>query len=138
MATTIRKSLRTAVLAKAAGMAAAVALLTVGTVSQAQASPTAGYIGDGYANNTHGVWCVQHLLNDIAYDHNLGRPLAEDGLWGPATKSWVMWYQSTAPSLFNLTVDGIVGKGTGGYILLEGDQYYGGTNYCYSYVPSRF
>ncbi|MGW3496369.1 peptidoglycan-binding domain-containing protein [Streptomyces sp. NPDC001020] len=136
MATTIGKGLRRAALAKAAGITAAVALLTVGTIAQAQASPNAGYIGDGYANNTHGVWCVQHLLNDVAQDSGRGRPLAEDGLWGPNTKSWVKWYQSTSP--VGLTPDGIVGKGTGGYLLLEGDEYYGGGNYCYNYLPSWF
>ncbi|MEV7239557.1 hypothetical protein AB0N06_38630 [Streptomyces sp. NPDC051020] len=134
MATTIGKGLRKA--AKAAGITAAVALLTVGTIGQAQASTSAGYMGDGYANNTHGVWCVQHLLNDVAQDAGQGRPLAEDGLWGPNTKSWVKWYQSTSP--YNLTSDGVVGKGTGGFLLLEGDQYYGGRNYCYDYVPSYF
>ncbi|MFV5994515.1 peptidoglycan-binding domain-containing protein [Streptomyces sp. NPDC056231] len=138
MATKTAKARRRSVLVRMAGVTAGLALLTAGTVTQAQASTTAGYIGDGYANNTHGVWCVQHLLNDIAYDHGYGRPLAEDGHWGPDTRSWVMWYQRTAPSLFNLTVDGIVGKGTGGYLLLEGDDYYGGNNYCYTYVPSRF
>ncbi|MFG2112927.1 peptidoglycan-binding protein [Streptomyces sp. NPDC048718] len=136
MATKTRKSLLRATAAKAAGLTAAVALLTVGTMTQAQASPSAGYIGDGYANNTHGVWCVQHLLNDVAEDLGHGRPLTEDGQWGPNTKSWVKWYQGTAP--FNLTADGIVGKSTGGWLLIEGDQYYGGTNYCYNYVPSNF
>ncbi|MEU9202046.1 peptidoglycan-binding domain-containing protein [Streptomyces sp. NPDC048332] len=138
MATKTARTRRRSVLVRMAGVTAGLALLTAGTVTQAQASPTAGYIGDGYANNTHGVWCVQHLLNDIASDYGYDRPLAEDGQWGPDTRSWVMWYQRTAPSLFNLTVDGIVGKGTGGYLLLEGDDYYGGTNYCYTYVPSKF
>jgi len=138
MATKTGKGRRSGVLAKMAGVTAGLALLTVGTVTQAQASTTAGYIGDGYANNTHGVWCVQHLLNDVAADSGYGRPLAEDGLWGPNTRAWVQWYQRTSPSLYNLSVDGIVGQGTGGYLLLEGDQYYGGRNYCYAYVPSRF
>ncbi|RKT09779.1 hypothetical protein BX285_6884 [Streptomyces sp. 1114.5] len=100
----------------------------------AQASPSAGYIGDGYGNNSHGVWCVQHLVNDVAAGHGKGRPLAEDGVWGPNTKSWVRWYQG----IDGRTQDGIVGRDTGGDLLLDGDQYYGGWNYCYTYVPSHF
>ncbi|MEV5600822.1 hypothetical protein AB0L33_05170 [Streptomyces sp. NPDC052299] len=138
MATKTGKSRRSGVLAKMAGVTAGLALLTVGTVTQAQASPSAGYIGDGYANNTHGVWCVQHLLNDIAVDFGYNRPLAEDGIWGPNTRAWVEWYQRSVLFLDHVTVDGIVGKETGGNLLLGGDQYYGGTNYCYSYVPSKF
>ncbi|MFH9354840.1 peptidoglycan-binding protein [Kitasatospora sp. NPDC017646] len=128
--------MRLTVIAKAAGITAATALLTVGTLAQAQASPSAGYIGDGYANNSHGVWCVQHLVNDVASAKGKGRPLAEDGLWGPNTKSWVTWYQGA--SGHGLSKDGIVGKGTGGWLLLDGDSYYGGYNYCYNYVPSYF
>ncbi|MFH8336341.1 hypothetical protein [Streptomyces sp. AM6-12] len=128
--------MRLTTVTRAVGVAAATALLAVGAVAQAQASPSAGYIGDGYANNTHGVWCVQHLVNDVASSKGKGRPLDEDGKWGPNTKSWVKWYQGA--SGHSLDKDGIVGKGTGGWLLLDGDSYYGGHNYCYTYVPSYF
>ncbi|MGC0421728.1 hypothetical protein [Embleya sp. AB8] len=107
-----------------------------GLATQAQASPGAGYIGPGRNNNTHGVWCVQHLVNDVAQSHGKGRPLAEDGKFGNNTLSWVKWYQGA--SGHGLVKDGDVGKGTGGWLLLDGDSYYGGRNYCYTYVPSYF
>ncbi|MFF3140000.1 hypothetical protein [Streptomyces mirabilis] len=34
--------------------------------------------------------------------------------------------------------DGVVGNGTGGWLLLHGDTYYVHRNYCYKYVPSAF
>ncbi|MFF7603154.1 peptidoglycan-binding domain-containing protein [Streptomyces mirabilis] len=119
---------------RAAGITAATALVAIGTISQATASPSARNIGDGYHNNKHAVWCVQHLVNDVAQRNSHGRPLAEDGLWGPRTKSWVKWYQGVE----GLPRDGVVGKGTGGWLLLHGDTYYGHRNYCYKYVPSVF
>lgn len=120
---------------KAAGLTAVGVLLAVGGgATSAQASPSAAYIGDGYTNNSHGVWCVQHLINDTKVFYNGGsRPMSEDGVWGPQTKSWVIWFQK----LESLTPDGIVGKETGGYILRDGDSYYGGHNYCWTYVPSQ-
>jgi len=119
---------------KAAGITAATALLAIGTISQAAASQTARNIGNGYHNNKHAVWCVQHLLNDVAKRYGHGRPVAEDGLWGPKTKRWVKWYQG----FDGLHRDGIVGKETGGWLLLDGDSTYGDRNYCYKYVPSHF
>ncbi|MGY4929416.1 peptidoglycan-binding domain-containing protein [Streptomyces sp. 900105755] len=121
--------MRLASMARAAGIAAATALFVVGAVPQAQASPSAGYIGDGYANNSHGVWCVQHLLNTAQSE---GVQIPEDGLWGPITKQDVEQFQYG----WGLTPDGIVGKATGQKLLDKGDPYYGGHNYCYTYLPS--
>jgi hypothetical protein len=65
---------------KRAAVLAVTGLLGLGVCAgSAQASPSAGYIGDGYGNNSHGVWCVQHLVNDVAAGHGKGRPLVEDG-----------------------------------------------------------
>lgn len=107
----------------------------MGAVSQAQASPTAPYIGDGYPNNPHGVWCVQHLINDVYsyYRQRSIRPITEDGVRGPNTKSWVEWFQNYV----GLYPDGIVGRSTGQQLLEDGDSYYGGHNYCYTYVPNE-
>ncbi|MFE4977970.1 peptidoglycan-binding protein [Kitasatospora sp. NPDC056651] len=120
---------------KRAAVLVVAGLLGVGaSVGSAQASPGAGYIGDGYGNNAHGVWCVQHLINDVVAAHGKGRPLNEDSAWGPNTKSWVEWYQDGA----GLSKDGVVGRDTGAALLRDGDSYYGGYNYCYTYVPSTF
>ncbi|MGW2424334.1 peptidoglycan-binding domain-containing protein [Streptomyces sp. NPDC001709] len=129
--TRIRKVAATAV-----GTALLLTGMTGALATQASASPSASYIGDGYPNNIHGVWCVQHLVNDVAYSKGKGRPLPEEHLWGPQTKKWVEWYQGV--SGHGLSQDGIVGKGTGGWLLLDGDSYYGGYNYCYDFVPSYF
>jgi hypothetical protein len=123
--------------AKSASLVAGATILGLcGIATAAQASPSAGYIGYGYSNNAHGVWCVQHLVNDVEQAQGHGRPLTEDGLWGPNTYNGVRWYQ--AHNTHGTTVDGIVGKDTGGWLLLDGDSYYGGYNYCYTYVPSYF
>ncbi|SEC15123.1 hypothetical protein SAMN05216489_00016 [Streptomyces sp. 3213] len=128
--------MRMKTMSRAAGVTVATALLAIGAVAQAQASPSAGTIGYGYITSGHGVWCVQHLVNDVAQAKGNGRPLDEDGSFGPNTNTWVKWYQSH--SGHGLTKDGLVGKGTGGWLLLDGDSYYGGTNYCYTYLPSYF
>ncbi|MER6084233.1 peptidoglycan-binding domain-containing protein [Streptomyces sp. NPDC001833] len=125
---------RLTALTRMLGVAAAMVVLVVGAVPQAQASPSAAYIGDGYPNNPHGVWCVQHLINDVYEDiYPRMRPIPEDGLWGPNTKWGVKWFQDQV----YLYPDGIVGRATGQKILEEGDSYYGGHNYCYSYVPNE-
>jgi peptidoglycan hydrolase-like protein with peptidoglycan-binding domain len=72
---------------------------------------------------------VQHLLNTAS---TAAPPIAEDGLWGPITKVNVEAFQSA----YGLAVDGVVGKATGQKLLDKGDPYYGGHNYCYTYVPS--
>lgn len=117
------------------GVVAVMGLLGVGaSIVPAQASTSAHYIGYGYANNKHAVWCVQHLTNDVAQVYGHHRPLAEDGIWGKHTYNWVRWFQGVQ----GLKKDGIVGKSTGGYLLYDGDQYYGGKNYCYKYLPSYY
>ncbi|WP_042389782.1 peptidoglycan-binding domain-containing protein [Streptacidiphilus melanogenes] len=109
---------------------ASAALLTL--AGPASASDTADYIGDNQPNNTHGVWCVQHLINDVARQNNRAT-IAEDGVWGPRTKDQVQWFQS----LVHVQPDGVVGPFTGDNILYRGDAYYGGTSgYCFTYVPS--
>lgn len=122
---------RAAVAAAAAGLA-----LAVGT-GTAQASTGSPYVGYGYTNNTHAVWCVQHLANDIAdfYD----RPkISEDGVFGPATYNQVKFVQAKLGPYVSggLAVDGVVGPGTGYLLLTEGDDYYGNTGYCLGYVPT--
>ena len=113
--------------------AATVAFLATGP---ANASPSASYIGWGYTNNPHGVWCVQHLINDIYAEqtHTGQRPMKEDGLFGAQTDSYIRWFQRQF--MGTAAVDGVVGPQTGGGVLKEGDAYYGGYNYCYTYVPS--
>ncbi|MFI0941279.1 peptidoglycan-binding protein [Streptomyces sp. NPDC021020] len=120
---------RAAVAATAAGLALAVGMGT------AQASTSSPYVGYGYTNNTHAVWCVQHLANDIARTHD-HPTIAEDGVFGPATYNMVRWIQGSALSFEGLTVDGVVGKATGYELLYWGDSYYGGNGYCMGYVPS--
>ncbi|WP_052397710.1 peptidoglycan-binding domain-containing protein [Streptomyces sp. NRRL F-5123] len=122
---------RAAVAATAAGLA-----LAVGT-GTAQASTSSPYVGYGYTNNTHAVWCVQHLANDIA--DTLGHPkIGEDGVFGPATYNQVRWVQAELGPYVSggLTVDGVVGPGTGYVLLTNGDDYYGNTGYCLGYVPT--
>ncbi|MFF2149516.1 peptidoglycan-binding protein [Kitasatospora sp. NPDC058190] len=113
----------------AVAMAGAALLGLSGTAS---ASDTAGYIGDNQPNDTHGVWCVQHLINDVARQNNRAT-VDEDGVWGPQTKDQVQWFQN----FVHVSPDGIVGPFTGDNILYHGDQYYGGkSGYCFTYVPS--
>jgi hypothetical protein len=119
--------------ASAVVLAGGAALLAVGlSAGSAAASSDASLIGDGQPNNTHGVWCVQHLINDVAKQH--GRATVdEDGAWGPRTRDQVVWFQE----LVGVRDDGVVGPFTGDNVLYRGDQYYGGPNgYCFTYVPS--
>lgn len=122
--------------AKASVVAASTALLAGASLGTAHASTSAGYIGDGYANNTHGVWCVQHLYNVFAKEqrdiYGYATPdIAEDGQWGKQTKAAVTLFQSW----YHEDQDGIVGPNTG-WDLLQLDSYYGGRNYCYWYIPT--
>ncbi|MFI9157571.1 peptidoglycan-binding domain-containing protein [Kitasatospora aureofaciens] len=113
-----------------AGAVAGTALL--GLAGSASASDTAGYIGDGYANNSQAVWCVQHLINDVARNNNRAT-IDEDSIWGPQTKDQVLWFQG----FVHVQPDGIVGPFTGDNILYRGDQKYGGkSGSCFAYVPS--
>ncbi|MGW5349519.1 peptidoglycan-binding domain-containing protein [Streptomyces sp. NPDC004031] len=116
---------RAAVAATAAGLALAVGMGT------AQASTSSPYVGYGYTNNTHAVWCVQHLANDVAKTYG-GPTITEDGVFGPATYNEIRWFQG----FVWLPVDGVVGKATGYALLDWGDRYYGGNGYCMGYVPS--
>ena len=56
-------------------------------------------------DNSLAVWALQHALNSIPV---LGLKLAEDGDFGPGTKSGVVKYQREV----ELTTDGIVGPAT--------------------------
>ncbi|MCC2275230.1 peptidoglycan-binding protein [Streptomyces sp. ET3-23] len=118
--------------ARAVAVAAAAVLAAGAAATTASARPGAGYIGYGYPNNSHGVWCVQHLINDVAQDHGIHRPLQEDGAFGKHTYDWIRWFQTT----YYYHADGIVGPDTGGALLAKGDAYYGRTNYCYNYLPT--
>jgi hypothetical protein len=120
-------------IAAKAGLALGVAALVVGaTGGPAGAVQGAGYVGDGYANSGAGVWCAQHLVNDIA--RKVGHPeIPEDSTWGPRTKAQIAWLQDR----LGLKADGIVGPDTGNWLLYSGSQYYGGKNgYCFWNLPS--
>ncbi|GGY65431.1 peptidoglycan-binding domain-containing protein [Streptomyces omiyaensis] len=128
---------------KAALLAVSTALLTgVVTGGTASASTTAAYIGNGYPNNTHGVWCVQRMIN---YAIDRGRywgvaKVAEDGVWGPKTRQAVIDVQKGTGGF--LTPDGVVGPRTGDMLMFEGDPYYSGggagNGYCHAYVPTTY
>ncbi|MEV7596361.1 hypothetical protein AB0O91_03120 [Kitasatospora sp. NPDC089797] len=128
--------------AAAALAAAGAALLGLaGTASASQSAPT---LGDGYANNTHAVWCVQHNLNYFLNTTHLSdhpAQLAEDGAWGPQTKAAVQWLQAhTFLSGRSLLPDGYVGQLTGNAIISDGDPYYVGSSdaYCWQYIPTTY
>ncbi|MEV6010419.1 peptidoglycan-binding domain-containing protein [Streptomyces sp. NPDC051976] len=125
------------ILARTAVAAAAAGLALTASVGSASASTSSPYVGYGYTNNPHAVWCVQHLANDIARDLGHGT-VAEDGIWGNNTYNQVRWVQTElGPYEFGgVKVDGIVGPQTGYLLLNNGDEYYGGNNYCLGYVPS--
>jgi peptidoglycan hydrolase-like protein with peptidoglycan-binding domain len=122
--------------------AGAAILAASAAVVAPEAQASAGWIGPGYTNNTHGVWCVQHLVNDVIQkwdvDHQYGdwthggRPMTEDGIFGPQTEHYIKVFQD----INGYGTDGIVGPGTGAKMLEEGDQYYGGLGYCYWYIPT--
>ncbi|MBT2470251.1 hypothetical protein J7E97_20825 [Streptomyces sp. ISL-66] len=124
-------------------LAASAALLTgVMTAGSASASTTAPYIGNGYTNNTHAVWCVQHMIN---YAIDRGRywgvaKVAEDGVWGPKTRQAVVGVQNGTGG--SLNPDGIVGPKTGDMLMFEGDPYYSGRSagdgYCHTYLPTSY
>ncbi|MFF0429892.1 peptidoglycan-binding domain-containing protein [Streptomyces sp. NPDC004520] len=117
-----------------AGLALGAAALVVGaTGGPAGAVEGAGYVGDGYSNSGAGVWCAQHLANDIARKAGDRALISEDSQWGPQTKAQIVWLQSR----LGLKADGIVGPETGNWLLYLGDQYYGGkSGYCYWNLPS--
>ncbi|MBD0692398.1 peptidoglycan-binding domain-containing protein [Streptomyces sp. CBMA123] len=122
--------------AKSFGRAAAALTLAgaalLGLSGTANASQSASYIGDGYANNSTAVWCVQHLINEVARQNNRAA-IDEDSTWGPQTKDQVVWFQT----LEHVQPDGIVGPFTGDNILYHGDRQYGGkSGACFPFVPS--
>ncbi|OAR23044.1 hypothetical protein A8W25_26340 [Streptomyces sp. ERV7] len=121
--------------ARAAVVGAAAALAVSGLAGTAQARAGAPYIGDGYANNTNAVWCVQHIINNWKASWGPGAPqIAQDGVWGPQTRQAVIDFQNAFTSN---QADGVVGPRTG-YALLTNDPKdgYAGHGYCYTYIPS--
>jgi peptidoglycan hydrolase-like protein with peptidoglycan-binding domain len=107
----------------------------------AQASTTAPTVGDGYANNSNAVWCIQESLNYFSRNAAGQNPqvpiVAEDGKWGPATKAAVIAFQK---NISGGTVDGYVGPRTGYNLMYYGDPYYAGNEfhpgYCWQFVPT--
>ncbi|MET8782824.1 MULTISPECIES: hypothetical protein [unclassified Streptomyces] len=100
-------------------------------------------IAEGYHNNPHAVWCVQHLINDWAVKSHVNgtttRPLAEDAVFGNNTANWVKKAQLLWMGVY--PVDGIVGPQTGQHLIhdtdVTGDNYYGGSgHYCDGYIPT--
>jgi peptidoglycan hydrolase-like protein with peptidoglycan-binding domain len=132
--------------ATAAVMAGAALLGLTGTASADQKSP---FLGNGYANNTHAVWCVQNSINyfsSTAAKDGATLPypiatIAEDGAWGPQTERAVELFQK---NIYTLQVDGVVGRKTGDALIYEGNPYYTGYNgewadgYCYGFLPTDF
>ncbi|WP_052434923.1 peptidoglycan-binding domain-containing protein [Streptacidiphilus melanogenes] len=138
---------RKSIITKALGAAALTCAVLAGTSTSAFANTGAGYIGDGYANNSHAVWCVQDSLNWAFSHHGVNYPaLSEDGVWGPKTKAAVEEFQYlfSMPDVGVMAQDGIVGKDTGQYLIEFGNPYYDGgdsqpnTSYCYGYLPSNY
>ncbi|WP_329611789.1 peptidoglycan-binding domain-containing protein [Kitasatospora herbaricolor] len=116
---------------RASAVAGAAALAAALSTGAAHASSSAGYIGDGYANGSKAVWCVQHLANVVA-QQNGRATVAEDSVWGPRTKAQVQWFQS----FVGVKSDGIVGPFTGDNLLYRGDSHGGTSGDCFPYVPS--
>lgn len=123
-------------------VAAATVLAATVLGGTANASTSAPYIGNGYTNNTHAVWCVQRMINH-AIDR--GRywgvaKVAEDGAWGPKTRQAVVDVQKGTGG--GLKADGIVGPQTGDMLMFEGDPYYSGggagNGYCHTYLPTTY
>lgn len=114
---------------------AAVALAAVGTVGglsmsvgTASARVGAPYIGPGYPNNPHAVWCVQKLIDDSPSPGYA----STDGVFGPKTESAIIAFQRWA----GLTADGVVGPATGDALLNDFSDGY--DNYCYTYLPTSY
>lgn len=111
--------------------AAVTASMAVGSASAQVGAP---YVGDGYSNNIHAVWCVQHLVND--YRRAAGEPaISEDNLWGPQTRNAVIDFQANTDNTG--PADGVVGPLTGrGLLNYDGTDVYAGHGYCFGYLPT--
>ncbi len=113
-------------IARKMGIVLATAGVVAGVVAgTANASPTAGWIGPGQTNNSHGVWCVQAAINASPVNTPY---LTEDGEYGPATEAGIKAFQH----YYGFTADGIVGPSTGNEIWAWDDN----SSYCYTYVPT--
>ncbi|MFE9568743.1 peptidoglycan-binding protein [Streptomyces sp. NPDC006692] len=131
-----------------AGVAACVTVsAALGITGTASAQPGLNdYIGYGQTNNTHAVWCVQHMANYFFSTYpGYGHPqISEDGQFGPQTDEAIRFVQAKSGS--HLTADGIVGPQTGEEFLTYGDPGYGihfddqtlktSYSYCYGFIPS--
>lgn len=80
-------------LIRAAIVACGALLAVAGFVPQAQANVFHDNLCKGCNNDAFGVYCAQRAINDEAMLDGYGRPLAEDGIFGPSTYDWVAWYQ---------------------------------------------
>ncbi|MEY9964440.1 peptidoglycan hydrolase-like protein with peptidoglycan-binding domain [Streptacidiphilus sp. MAP12-16] len=135
-------------IAKSAAAAAIAATTLVSMTGAANASTNASDIGDGYPNNTHGVWCLQESLNWFQahsndkhqYPYAISN-LAQDGIWGPQTKQAVTTFQKDLNSGpgggLALSEDGIVGPQTGNAVVAYGDTGYT-FGYCFQYLPTLY
>ncbi|MFE2918343.1 peptidoglycan-binding protein [Kitasatospora indigofera] len=128
--------------------ATALAAATLAGATTSASANSAPYIGDGYPNNTHAVWCVQNSVNYAISHYAFGQypAIAEDGVWGPRTKAAVQEFQYlfSANTTGVMVQDGIVGRMTGEHLLQYGDPYYTGgpvqpsDAYCTRYLPNGF
>ncbi|GAA3389823.1 peptidoglycan-binding domain-containing protein [Streptomyces roseoviridis] len=119
----LKKTVRTA------GVTLMAAGLAVGALAgSAEARPGLPNINRGDDPGTP-TWCVQRAVNNWAERTGQGRPLGEDGIFGPGTEAWVKKFQRASGQ----TDDGVVGPRTGKSILDNAGYH---RNYCYNYVPS--
>jgi peptidoglycan hydrolase-like protein with peptidoglycan-binding domain len=121
------------ILRRAGVTAGALALLAAGTAvlaPTASASPTAPLLGEGSAGT--GVKCVQGAVN-VGLISRGEKPLAVDGIYGPATKSAVRAFQGW----LGLSVDGVVGPITGDKIVFVNNEYDTPAGVvCFNFVPT--
>ncbi|WP_327287468.1 peptidoglycan-binding domain-containing protein [Streptomyces sp. NBC_01198] len=115
-----------------AGIAVAAAGIATGIMAgTATASTSAGWIGPGQTNNSHGVWCVQAAINASPVPTPI---LDEDGRYGSKTEAGIKAFQKYYHLTTNGKADGIVGPKTGNKVWDLDDN----STYCYTYVPTTY
>ena len=109
---------------------AVAAAIVAGGATAAHANTSAHYLGYGYTNNAHGVWCVQSILN-----HTDKAGLTLDSDFGYDTEGAVEDFQTE----HHLSPDGVVGPKTGNALLNAFATYQHTTvwnAYCRQYIPT--